>query len=74
MGYQAADWHEALAGARSELGDEVARIAALKGVDEDLDVERMQRLASEWRADWPTGTWVPQESVDRYRLALLRGV
>ncbi|TFI58332.1 asparagine synthetase B [Sphingomonas parva] len=73
-GYQAADWHEALGAGRADLAEELARIAELPGVDADLDVARLQQLASDWPQDWPSGGWLPQEQVDRYRLALLRGV
>ncbi len=69
-GYQAADWHEGLIAARCELVEEVERIAAVPGIEHELDVGRMKELVS----NWPTDGWLKPRNVELYRLALLRGV
>jgi asparagine synthase (glutamine-hydrolysing) len=69
-GYQAADWHEALATARGELAEEVERICGVPEIEQDIDMARMNALI----ADWPTDDWLNRRNVELYRLALLRGV
>jgi asparagine synthase (glutamine-hydrolysing) len=69
-GLQAPDWHEGLAVARSELGEEAAAIAECAEAAEAIDAEGMRRLVE----DWPEGRWNERDVVARYRLALLRGV
>jgi asparagine synthase (glutamine-hydrolysing) len=69
-GYQAADWHEGLTGARGELQEELARLRALPEAGGLIDTDRLQRLAE----DWPEGDWNGGDVQSRYRLALLRGV
>ena len=70
MGLQAADWHEGLSAARSEVAAEVDRLAACAPAAKVLDVEKMKRLIE----NWPTSGWEREEIEDRYRLALLRGI
>lgn len=69
-GYQAADWYVEMTAARDEIGEELGRIAASAPACEAIDAGRMQRLA----ADWPSGGWNQAATVDKYRLALLRGL
>jgi asparagine synthase (glutamine-hydrolysing) len=69
-GYQAADWHEGIAGARAALAEEVERIAAAPAAAETLDTLRMRRLLDEW----PERGWNHIGTIQRYRAALLRGV
>jgi asparagine synthase (glutamine-hydrolysing) len=74
-GYQAADWHEGLTAARAELGGELGRIAACQEAGATLDTAKMTRLADDWPADdLPTEGWNGPATVEKYRLALLRGV
>ena len=68
-GYQAADWHEALTSARAEIADEVERCAAVPASAGLLSTERMRKLV----ADWPADGWNEPETMQNYRLALLRG-
>lgn len=69
-GMQAADWHEGLTAARSELAEEAAAIAECAEAAETIDAPRMKRLVE----DWPEGSWNDRDVSARYRLALLRGV
>lgn len=69
-GYQAADWHEALTAARDELGGELGRIEACDEAGATLDAGRMRGLAEAM----PAGGWHTPGVVEKYRLALLRGV
>jgi asparagine synthase (glutamine-hydrolysing) len=69
-GYQAADWHEGLSAARDQIAEEVDRIAASAPACSALDSDKMQRLVR----DWPTSGWSLPANVDKYRLALMRGV
>jgi asparagine synthase (glutamine-hydrolysing) len=69
-GLQAADWHEGLARARADVVEELERIARLPAIEGELDVARLQRLVS----DWPSDGWDKPAQLDRYRLALLRGL
>jgi asparagine synthase (glutamine-hydrolysing) len=69
-GYQAADWYESVTAARGGIAEELDRIAASPPACAALDSEMMQRLVR----DWPTGGWGEQKVVQKYRLALLRGV
>ena len=68
-GYQAADWHEALTKARSEVAEEVERCSKLPLVCELLSTEKMRQLVR----DWPDGHWNEDHVIEKYRLALLRG-
>ena len=70
MGYQAADWHEGLTAAHTDLVSELDRFAGCASAAMTLDVNRMKRLA----ANWPTSDWEDNLVVHIYRLALLRGV
>lgn len=69
-GYQAADWHEGLTAARDQIAEEVGRIAASAPACSALDSHKMERLLR----DWPTSGWSRQGNVQKYRLALMRGV
>lgn len=69
-GYQAADWHEGLTAARDQIAEEVGRIAASAPACSAVDAARMERLVREW----PTSGWTRQANVQKYRLALMRGV
>lgn len=69
-GYQGADWFEGLTAGRAELADEIERMARDPSTAMLLDIPRMRRL----HVEWPDGLWEREETVDTYRLALLRGV
>jgi asparagine synthase (glutamine-hydrolysing) len=69
-GYQAADWYEGVTAARDSISEELGRIAASPPAGATLDAAKMERLVR----DWPTGGWEDQATVDKYRLALMRGV
>ena len=67
-GYQAVDWHEGMAAARDEIEAEIGRFANCAPAAQALDVERLRQLMK----DWPDARWGRQETIDAYRLALLR--
>lgn len=69
-GYQAADWYEGLAAGRPQLADEVARMEGLPQAEDTLDLPAMRQLIHHW----PSGGWNDNRVMERYRLALLRGV
>lgn len=69
-GYQAADWYEGLTAARGAIAEEMERIAASAPARATLDSQKMERLVR----DWPTDGWLKQSTVQKYRLALMRGV
>ena len=69
-GYQAPDWHVDLRAARDEAGEEIGRIGNCGQARAILDCERMKRLVR----DWPDTGWEEPATVQKYRLALLRGV
>lgn len=69
-GYQAVTWHEEMTAARGDLRDELGRIAASAPACSTLDADKMERLVEEW----PSDGWNRPATVDKYRLALLRGV
>jgi asparagine synthase (glutamine-hydrolysing) len=69
-GYQGADWHEGLTAARSELGAEIERLAAVPVAEDTLDTGKMASFVD----NWPEGGWHDDLTTGRYRLALLRGV
>jgi len=69
-GRQAADWHEGLTAARQQLRDEISRFEQTPATARALDLNRMRTMVE----DWPTDGWHRREVVERYRLALLRGV
>lgn len=70
-GLQAADWGEAMQASREQLREEVERIAANPETRKVLDTEAMRH----WIENWPGGgDWNRPHVVQRYRLALLRGV
>ena len=69
-GHQAADWHEGVAAARSDIVAELVRLADCAPVARALDIEKMKGLID----NFPTSGWERVEVEDRYRLALLRGI
>ncbi len=69
-GYQGIDWHEGLTAARTEVENELGRLAPCAPAARALDLERMRALL----AEWPAGGWHRDDVVSRYRLALLRGL
>ncbi|HEX8654287.1 MAG TPA: asparagine synthase-related protein [Allosphingosinicella sp.] len=69
-GMQAPDWHEGLSAARAEIEQEVAAIADCPEAAETLHAAMMRRLVEEW----PQGAWNDRSVIDRYRVALLRGI
>lgn len=69
-GYQAADWFREMTAARGDIQAELGRIAASAPACVALDAVKMERLV----AEWPSTGWDKQSTVDKYRLALLRGV
>lgn len=69
-GYQAVDWHEGLAAARTDIAGEIDRLAPCQPAARMLDVQRMRGLI----ATLPESGWERPEIMNAYRLALLRGV
>ena len=69
-GYQAVDWHEGFTAARGDIEAELNRLSPCEPAARTLDLERLQGLVG----NWPESGWERQEVVNRYRLALLRGV
>ena len=69
-GYQAADWHEGLTAARSEIAAEIGRLMQCGPAIGMLNVERLHALVE----NWPTSGWDENRANSCYRLALLRGV
>lgn len=69
-GYQGADWHERLTAARGAIAEEIERLASCSPAARALDSERLRALL----ARWPSSGWETQEIIERYRLALLRGI
>lgn len=69
-GYQAVDWHEGLSASRDQLRDELARLASCHSAAAAVDLDRLAGLVD----DWPSEGWAKAGTVDKYRLALLRGV
>ena len=69
-GYQAADWHREMTAARGDIQAELERIVTCAPAGVALDSGKMERLV----AEWPSSGWTRQSNVDKYRLALMRGV
>jgi len=69
-GLQAADWHESMTAARPQILEEIARLEQNGPATRALDLRRMHRLAE----NWPSDGWHRQETIEQYRLALLRGI
>lgn len=70
-GLQAVDWHEGLTAAKAELQQEVDAIGELP---ESLGMVAVARMKTAIR-NWPASAdWRKARTVERYRLALLRGV
>jgi asparagine synthase (glutamine-hydrolysing) len=69
-GLQGADWPGRLHAAKAQVIDEVARLKHNAPAARVLDVDRLQKLVS----DWPEGGWDTAEVINDYLLALLRGI
>lgn len=69
-GLAAADWHEGLTAARSQIAEEIARLENTAPAVRALDLARMRRLIE----NCPTEGWERQDIIQPYRLALLRGI
>jgi asparagine synthase (glutamine-hydrolysing) len=69
-GIQAVDWHEGMTAARSQILEEIARLEQSGPAIRALDLPRMRRLAE----NWPRQGWEREEIIEKYRLALLRGI
>ena len=69
-GRQAVDWHEGLTVARQQLRDEISRFEQIPASARALDLNRMRTMVE----NWPTDGWHRPEVMQRYRLAVLRGV
>ena len=69
-GYQAADWHEGLVEGQGQLGEELGRIGACGEAAATVDHQALRGLAE----SLPAGGWHKPDTVQRYRLALLRGI
>lgn len=69
-GLQAADWHEGMTAAQTQLRDDIERFDAVPAAAEALDLARMRALAK----TWPQNDWDRESTVFAYRLALLRGM
>jgi asparagine synthase (glutamine-hydrolysing) len=69
-GLQAVDWHEGLTAARPQLIDEISRLEQTAPAVRALDLKRMRQLAE----NWPTEGWERADTIQQYRLALLRGI
>ncbi|HYD37364.1 MAG TPA: asparagine synthase-related protein [Allosphingosinicella sp.] len=69
-GYQAAEWFSEMTAARGDIEAELGRIAASAPACVALDAGKMERLL----AEWPSTGSNKQSIVEKYRLALLRGV
>lgn len=70
-GLQAVDWHEGLTAAKAELQQEVDAIGELPESLGMVAVDRMKTAIRNWPA---SADWRKARTVERYRLALLRGV
>lgn len=68
-GMQAVDWHEGMDAAREGFREEVGRLREVPAAAEALDLDRMEQLIEHWPDEWQS-----REAVERYRLALVRGV
>ena len=69
-GYQAADWHERLTAARPRLQEEIERLHGSPAAVKTLDLARIGALVEQW----PQSGWHHDDTVQKYQLALLRGV
>jgi asparagine synthase (glutamine-hydrolysing) len=69
-GLQAVDWHEGMTAARSQVLDEIGRLEQNGPAVRTLDLPRMRRLAE----NWPAQGWHHEDTIEQYRLALLRGI
>ncbi len=69
-GLQAADWHEGLLAAHNEVQWELDRLGECKAARTALDLGRLRALVG----NWPSDGWNRAETINAYRLALLRGV
>ena len=70
IGLDSGDWYERLTAARTEVADELDRLAACAPAARVLDLPRLRRLVG----TWPSEGWERPEVSSPYRLALLRGI
>ncbi len=69
-GLGSVDWHEGLTAARPQVLDEISRLEQTEPAARALDLPRMRRLAE----NWPTRGWEREDTIQQYRLALMRGI
>jgi asparagine synthase (glutamine-hydrolysing) len=69
-GYQAADWHEGLAGAQEQILRELESFSRTPAVAEALDLAVMREMV----VNLPAGEWHQARVTRKYRHALLRGI
>ncbi len=69
-GLQAADWYEGVEEALPRIREELARMVEHGGVGEYLDLETLKKDLEAW----PQSGWEDQQTVQTYRLKLLRGL
>jgi asparagine synthase (glutamine-hydrolysing) len=72
-GYQAADWHEWLDGARDELAEEIQAMEMFEPAAELIDVERLKELIENW-PEPGSDRWMTYDGLIDYRICLLRAV
>ena len=69
-GYQGADWGIGLTSARDQLIAEVISLQSCAPAAALIDLGAMRRAID----TWPTSGWADQQTVQTYRLSLLRGI
>jgi len=69
-GLQAADWHSGFSDPKSELGDEVDRLAECRETARMLDISGMREAVEHW----PSAGWHEPEVTRLYRYHLLRAL
>lgn len=69
-GFQAADWHVAVGGARPAIRGELDSFDRSPVAAALIDTERLRASL----ADWPNDGWNEPDRIARYELALMRGV
>ena len=70
IGYQAADWIEALADARAQLRTELDRISDCEEAATLIDIARLITMVD----DRPQGEWGQADTVTAYRSTLMRAI
>ena len=69
-GLQAADWYEAAETDLSQMRTELQRMKDHDGITNYLDIEALLHSLDEW----PASGWAAPNTVERYRLQLMRGL